>query len=148
MIVEGTKTALPNPNIDLYANLKEQGIPVVFINGFYPELKKPIYVVADDRAGGRTLCETLLKKGHRRIAGIFKSDDIQGHRRYAGYAEALRAAGIPLNDDNVLWFTTENRDDLLSVFAMDIEFVHITKDTELETLAHELFLADLAWKLR
>jgi len=31
---------------------------------------------------------------------------------------------------------------------MDIEFVHITKDTELETLAHELFLADLAWKLR
>jgi len=118
MIVEGTKTALPNPNIDLYANLKEQGIPVVFINGFYPELKKPIYVVADDRAGGRTLCETLLKKGHRRIAGIFKSDDIQGHRRYAGYAEALRAAGIPLNDDNVLWFTTENRDDLLSVFAM------------------------------
>jgi len=118
MIVEGTKTALPNPNIDLYIQLKEIGIPVVFINGYYPELKKPIYVVADDRAGGQKVCEELLKKGHRRIAGIFKSDDIQGHRRYAGYAEALRAAGISLNDDNVLWYTTENREDLMAVFSL------------------------------
>ncbi len=118
MIVEGTKTALPNPNIDLYIHLKEVGIPVVFINGYYPELKKPVYVVADDRAGGQKVCEELLKKGHRHIAGIFKSDDIQGHRRYAGYSEALRAAGIPLNDDHVLWYTTENRDDLMAVFAM------------------------------
>lgn len=118
LIVEGTKTALPNPNIDLYVHLKEIGIPVVFINGFYPELKKPIYVVADDRAGGRQVCEELLKKGHRHIAGIFKSDDIQGHRRYAGYADALRAEEIPVSDDNVLWYTTENRDDLLTALTM------------------------------
>lgn len=118
LIVEGTKTALPNPNIDLYAHFKEVGIPVVFIHGFYPELKKPVYVVANDRAGGRTLCEELLKKGHRHIAGIFKSDDIQGHRRYAGYADALRAEDLPVSDDNVLWFTTENRDDLLAALTM------------------------------
>ena len=31
---------------------------------------------------------------------------------------------------------------------MDIEFVHITKDTTLETLEKELFLNDLAWKLK
>ena len=31
---------------------------------------------------------------------------------------------------------------------MGIEFVHITKDTTPESLEHELFLADLAWKLR
>ena len=118
LIVEGTKTALPNPNIDLYIHLKEIGIPVVFINGYYPDLKKPIFVVADDRAGGRKVCEELLKKGHRHIAGIFKSDDIQGHRRYAGYADALRSEGIPLSDDHVLWYTTENRDDLLAAFTM------------------------------
>lgn len=67
---------------------------MVFINGFYPDLKNPVYVVADDRAGGRMACELLLKKGHSKIAGIFKSDDIQGHRRYAGYAEAVYAAMI------------------------------------------------------
>jgi L-arabinose isomerase len=31
---------------------------------------------------------------------------------------------------------------------MDIEFVHITKDTTVEGLEHELFLNDLAWKLK
>ena len=31
---------------------------------------------------------------------------------------------------------------------MDIEFVHITKDTTLDALEKELFLGDLAWKLR
>jgi L-arabinose isomerase len=31
---------------------------------------------------------------------------------------------------------------------MDIEFVHITKETTVESLEKELFLNDLAWKLR
>lgn len=31
---------------------------------------------------------------------------------------------------------------------MDIEFVHITKGTTLDGLEHDLFLSDLAWKLR
>lgn len=31
---------------------------------------------------------------------------------------------------------------------MDVEFVHITKDTTVEALEHELFLNDLAWKLK
>ncbi|HEY5466874.1 MAG TPA: L-arabinose isomerase, partial [Clostridia bacterium] len=31
---------------------------------------------------------------------------------------------------------------------MDIEFVHIDKDTKINQLEKELFLADLAWKLR
>ena len=31
---------------------------------------------------------------------------------------------------------------------MDIEFVHISKDTTTESLEHELFLNDLAWKLK
>lgn len=114
LIVEGTKTALPNPNIDLYEQFDRLGIPVVFINGFYPELKNPIYVVADDRCGGIMACEILLKKGHKNIAGIFKSDDIQGHKRYAGYAEALCKVGLSVDDDKVLWYTTENRDSLIA----------------------------------
>ena len=31
---------------------------------------------------------------------------------------------------------------------MDIEFVHISKDTTVESLEHDLFLSDLAWKLK
>lgn len=31
---------------------------------------------------------------------------------------------------------------------LDIEFVHIGKDTTVESLEHDLFLSDLAWKLK
>ena len=117
MIVEGTKTAFPNPNIDLYERFSERGIPVVFINGYYPDLKSPVFVVADDRAGGRMACSALLQKGHQKIAGIFKSDDIQGHRRYQGYAEALRSAGLAVADDHVIWYDTENRGNILEARA-------------------------------
>ncbi|MDD3429891.1 MAG: GntR family transcriptional regulator [Oscillospiraceae bacterium] len=118
LIVEGTKTALPNPNIDLYEQFSQANTPVVFINGFYPDLTSPVYVVADDRAGGRMASEYLLKKGHTKIAGIFKSDDIQGHRRYAGYVQALQSAGLTVEDDHVMWFTTENRESLLTACTM------------------------------
>lgn len=40
--------------------------------------------------------------------------------------------------------------EMLKAFArmMEIEFVHITKDTTPDALEHELFLNDLAWKLK
>ena len=40
--------------------------------------------------------------------------------------------------------------DMLRDFArmMDIEFVHINKHTTPESLENELFLKDLAWKLK
>jgi GntR family transcriptional regulator of arabinose operon len=121
LIVEGTKTALPNPNIDLYAKFAEAGIPVVFINGYYPELSpRPLCVVEDDRGGGRMACDALLEKGCKSIAGIFKSDDVQGLRRYAGYSEALRAAELPVSDDHVLWYTTESRERLIAAEVADV----------------------------
>ena len=119
LIVEGTKTALPNPNVDLYRRFALRGIPVVFINGYYPDVDDPVYVVADDRRGGRLACELLLRRGHRRIAGIFKSDDMQGHRRYAGYAEALVDAKLPVDDDAILWYATENREALFDARLPD-----------------------------
>lgn len=120
LIVEGTKTALPNPNLDLYQKLSSRNIPTVFVHGFYPDLPCPVFVASDDRKGGQQAAELLIKKGHTRIGGIFKSDDIQGHRRYAGYTQALRDAGLELADDRVLWYTTENRSSLLSSYALTI----------------------------
>lgn len=110
LIVEGTKTALPNPNIDMYNALEQRGVPVVFIHAAYPELHSAIKVVTDDKAGGMIAVEHLIANGHRNIAGIFKSDDIQGHLRYAGYIEAMREHGLPISDDNVLWYSTESKD--------------------------------------
>lgn len=118
LIVEGTKTALPNPNLDLYKQFASLGVPVVFFNGYYPDLKDCIHVTANDYAGGRTLCNMLLQKGHRNIGGIFKSDDMQGLRRYAGYATALSEAELLVADEHVMWFTTENCNSMVDALTL------------------------------
>lgn len=109
MLVEGTQTALPNPNLDLYEKLLARGVRIVFINGIYPELAGTPSVLADDRGGGRMLAEYLHAKGHRDIAGIFKSDDMQGTLRYAGFAQALRDLGLPMEDARLFWYDTETK---------------------------------------
>lgn len=114
ILVEGTKTALFNPNLDLYQQLMDRGIPLVFIHGNYAELKGPPAVLDDNAGGGRQLVEHLVRSGHTNIAGIFKSDDIQGHGRYAGFATALRDAGLPVDDSHIFWYHTELKELLMS----------------------------------
>lgn len=111
MIIEPTQSGLPNPNLGLYEEIQRQRIPMLFINSFYPNIKIP-HVAMDDHASGFLATDHLIKAGHRRIAGIFKSDDNQGHLRYSGYMEALLKAGIEIRDENVLWYSTEDISDL------------------------------------
>ncbi len=113
LIVEGTKTALPNPNTALYEKLWERNIPVVFINGYYPQLPNAVYVVMDDMRGGRMAANYLAERGFTRIGGLFKSDDMQGHLRYQGYSSALQDRNLRVQDEMVCWFTTENKNRFL-----------------------------------
>lgn len=112
IIVEGTKTALPNPNKEFYFSLAAKGIPIVFINGFYPDVvgENVIHLVTDDYAGGYLATSELIRAGHRNICGIFKSDDRQGTERYSGYMDAIVRLGAEVRDNNVIWFTTESQD--------------------------------------
>lgn len=119
LLIEGTKTGLPNPNLDLYQKLLDRGIPMVFMHGCYDKLPGTCSVLDDNYGGGYMLVKYLFQKGHRNIAGIFKSDDLQGHERYAGYADALRDLGLLLQDDKVLWYTTEDKDRLLAGQALE-----------------------------
>ncbi len=54
-----------------------------------------------------------MRKGHREIAGIFKSDDIQGPQRYHGAVSSLRDAGLAIRDGRFAWYDTEDRRRLL-----------------------------------
>lgn len=107
LIIEGTKTALPNTNSFLYNKLAEKKIPVVFINGYYNDYNGS-YVVMDDVKAGETLTNLLIERGHNRIAGIFKSDDIQGAKRYEGMQRSLKKHNLFRNDSSILWYTTED----------------------------------------
>ncbi len=112
ILVEGTKTALPNPNLDLYRKLQARGIPLVFFNGCYPDLHDCITILDDNFEGGRQLVRYLAAKGHTSIAGIFKSDDMQGHQRYAGFSAGLLECGLSMEDSHMFWYNTEDKPNL------------------------------------
>lgn len=105
IIAETTKSGLPNPNLELYRKLMEKGIPIVFINSYYKELDAP-HVSLNDVAAGKMVTEHLLQCGHRKIAGIFKSDDGQGHSRYSGYIKALMDKEIKARGERITWIDT------------------------------------------
>ena len=119
VLVEGSKTALPNPNLDLYRKLIDRGVRLVFFNGTYPELSGCPCVLADNYDGGRQLVNYLHQKGHQNIAGVFKNDDMQGTQRYAGYIQALRELELPFEDKQVCWYNTETRKSFRSEAFLD-----------------------------
>ena len=108
IIVEGSKTGFPNPNINLYRQIEEMGIPVVFLHCSYQELPDSVVVGMDDRKGGEIAAKKLVDAGCRKMMGIFKSDDRQGLMRYAGFSEGLLQSGLGLDNLEVRWYTTED----------------------------------------
>ena len=111
IIVEATKSGLPNPNLHLYNELKENDIPFIFINSYYPEIDAP-HVSMNDRKAGHLVTQHLLSCGHRNIAAIFKCDDGQVMLRYAGYMDALIEADIRIRGERVIWIDTDEQRNL------------------------------------
>lgn len=112
IIAEPVTSALPNPNLALYRELRQRGIPVIFFNTFYPDIDVP-HVSLDDVAAGRQVTEYLISLGHEHIGCILKNDDGQGIRRYMGYQQALTDAGIPLAEKRVCWVDTHDLKEML-----------------------------------
>lgn len=113
LIIEPSKSALPNPNIELYEQIKARGIPVVFFNAKYPWSDFPC-VAMDDVAAGRMVTDHLFELGHSKIAGIFSLDDIQGHERYKGFMQSFENHGVEDAEQSVLWYATNERKALFS----------------------------------
>ncbi len=114
LIVEGTKTALPNPNLSLYKAL--DNIPILFINSYYSELDNGQlnYVIVNDKSGACKAVKHLIDNGHKKINGIFKIDDMQGHERFKGFMSALYDEGLNFDESKVIWYSTENMNEIFS----------------------------------
>lgn len=106
VIVEGCKSALPNPNLSLYEELKATGCFLLFLHNYYAGLPDTVWIKDDNYYGGYLLTEHLVSLGHTRIAGLFKIDDLQGPERYFGVTSCLRDLGIIWEDSHVGWFTS------------------------------------------
>lgn len=107
IILEPTKSALPNPNMDIYEELAQKGFPLITIHSSYPGMNLPSITV-DDTEAGYLATKHLLRLGHRQIGGVLKSDDLQGLNRYKGILKAHRELNLNFNDQRVYWYTTED----------------------------------------
>lgn len=105
IILEPIKSALPNPNMDLYQKLKILHIPILCINSYYKELNLP-HVSLNDVLVAKKATNYLIQAGHKKIGAILKSDDGQGHLRYCGYFQAMKEAGLQIQDVSIIWVDT------------------------------------------
>lgn len=108
LIIEPSKSRVAFKGHDAFSILDQYQVPYVFIQGVYHGMEDKPYVVLDDELGGYLITKHLIELGHRKIIGIFKSDDQQGQGRHSGYVKALTEAGIWYDPERVVWFHTED----------------------------------------
>ena len=106
-IIEVSRGHLPRMRPQLLNELAKK-MPVILIDGHYPELSNIPAVCLDDFKCGYIATEYLIKKGHRKIFHFGKMDDTQGILRYRGYIQALLDNNIQPCDDDIFWLTGNN----------------------------------------
>ncbi|HEX7065853.1 MAG TPA: GntR family transcriptional regulator [Bacillales bacterium] len=123
LIVEPTKSAFHNPNLNYYLNLERNKIPYVMINASYTELVSP-NITVDDEKGGFLATEHLIDSGHQQILGLFKTDDIQGVNRMKGYIRAHRSNGMIPAPEMIATFNTEDKGEPLKAKVKEMLLKH------------------------
>ncbi|SDH01729.1 transcriptional regulator, LacI family [Vibrio xiamenensis] len=87
---------------DYLIGLQEQGIDIVLVNRFIPELASSCIDI-DNELGGKLATEHLIEMGHRNIAcitGPLHKSDARG--RLQGYRKALEEAGIAFDESLII----------------------------------------------
>lgn len=115
LIVEGSKSSFPTPNLHYYNKFLSRKIPILFFHNYYENLSVP-KVLMDDYGSAYQLTRQMIENGHRRIAGLFKLDDYQGKERYRGYLDCLFDHGLSFQDEWVKWFSTNDFDRSRTMF--------------------------------
>lgn len=109
LIVEPTRSSSYNPNLHYYLEMEQNNTPYLMINQYYPQLNPP-NIILDDEKGGFIATEHLIKLGHNKVIGLFKSDDIQGLKRMQGFIRAFRENDIPFFPEMIVTFTTKEKE--------------------------------------
>ena len=108
VIVEPVKSAFPSINTDYYQQLLRRRIPTVFLHNTILPGQPVLYAVADNYNAGYQLARHLINKGHKELGAIFKLDDAAGIKRYQGFSEALRDSNIPICEDHIYWYSSND----------------------------------------
>jgi len=81
-----------------YAQLLVDGVPLVFVDRYLPELNVDA-VMSDNVQGGYLATRHLLELGHERIAVLGTKGAVSIRQRVEGHRKALAESGLPLDDD-------------------------------------------------
>ena len=86
----------------LYHELLRRSTPMVFVNGYHPELPAP-FVSCDDRLASELAVRHLASLGHRRIAFVGgPSRYVVVQRKLDGFRQALTESGLTIDERLVL----------------------------------------------
>jgi LacI family transcriptional regulator len=103
--VDGFIAATARLDHELLAEAGAGGTPLVLVNRSFED-GSVAAVTVDDRQGVRLAVEHVAALGHRRIGHLAGPQNVStGHRRYLGFLEAMREAGLEVPDGAVS-FTT------------------------------------------
>jgi len=108
LIIEPTKSSGYNPNINYFFEMEQRNIPYLMINQFYSQINPP-YILLNDEQGGFIATDHLIQQGHKKIIGLFKTDDLQGVYRMKGFVNAFRENNIPFFPEMTITYSTENK---------------------------------------
>lgn len=90
-------------NLELYQKLISSGFPIQFFDNVPSSLEVVPAVIIDDRKGGYAATKHLIDQGYKRIAHLRGPQHLHIYRnRYMGYLDAMKEAGLEVNDDSAL----------------------------------------------
>jgi len=112
LIIEPCRSSQIEPGSQLSHFIRNLSIPTVVIDNYIPELDVSC-VALDDEYGGFQATDYLIRKGHRRIAYVYKREIRAAVDRLQGYRNALSASGIPASDDLVYSYCEDEEPSLI-----------------------------------
>ena len=148
LFLQPVKSALPNPNRDLYRLLMKKGCHIVFLFSSCPDFPDLPCLRYDDYYGCSTLVQKLLAQGHMRIGALFQSDDRASQERYLAFMETMQEAGMSVPDRHVSWYNSALAERICSRKPENSLFSHLIPDGFSDCTALICDHDGILWKLQ
>ncbi|SDB51774.1 GntR family transcriptional regulator, arabinose operon transcriptional repressor [Pseudobutyrivibrio sp. YE44] len=106
LIIAPALSGRPSTNCDLLQLLLKRKTPIVFINTAPVGIYNPAVISADDYSKGYQMARSFINSGHKKIGGIFVHDRYSSICSFSGFVDAIRDAGLTINDGCFLWINS------------------------------------------
>lgn len=103
LIISPALSSFPSTNVDLLQLLLKRQLPIIFLGSAPAGLYNPSIVCFNDYDKGYQMARRFINSGKKDIGGIFLQDDANSIQAFSGYIDAIRDAGLTINDSCFMW---------------------------------------------